>query len=192
MTFAALLLAGGESRRMGRDKATIQFGGRPLWERQLRVLRPLGPERIFVSSRVVPDWLPGGVELILDDPPSRGPLSGLTKALAAIEATHLVALAIDLPFMTTEELACSLELATEHCGVVPSFGGKFEPLGAVYPAEALADFRRALAGSDFSLQSVVRKLAVTGKVKVRPVPEADARLYQNWNEPGDVQVLPEN
>lgn len=190
MTFAALLLAGGESQRMGRDKATIEFGGQPLWERQLQVLRALGPERIFVSARAIPAWLPDDVELLLDDPPSRGPLSGLTKALAAMGTTHLVVLAVDLPFMTAEELNRSLELATGNCGVVPILNGRVEPLAAVYPAEALADFQRRLAGSDFSLQSVVRELVVTGKVKLRPVPEADSRLYQNWNEPGDIQDLP--
>ena len=41
MTFSALLLAGGESRRMGRDKATIEFDGRPLWKRQMELLRAL-------------------------------------------------------------------------------------------------------------------------------------------------------
>jgi molybdenum cofactor guanylyltransferase len=190
MTFAALLLAGGESRRMGRDKATIQFGSQPLWERQLQVLRALGPERIFVSARTTPAWLPDYVELLLDDLPSRGPLSGLTKALVAMGTTHLVVLAVDLPFMIAEELNRSLELATGNCGVVPTLDGRFEPLAAVYPADALADFQRGLAGSDFSLQSVVRELVMAGKVKLRPVPEALARLYQNWNEPGDVEDLP--
>jgi molybdopterin-guanine dinucleotide biosynthesis protein A len=189
-TFVALLLAGGESRRMGRDKATIEFGGCPLWQRQLQVLRALAPERMFVSARAVPAWLPDAVEVLLDDAPSRGPLSGLTKALTVVGRAHLLVLAVDLPFMTAEELRCSLELATEHCGVVPTVAGRAEPLAAVYPAEALADFRRGLESSDFSLQSVIRELAVAGKVKLRQVSEADARLYQNWNEPDDVHVLP--
>jgi molybdopterin-guanine dinucleotide biosynthesis protein A len=187
ITFAALLLAGGESRRMGRDKATMNFRGRPLWERQIQVLRALGPERIFVSARAIPAWLPESVELLLDDPPSRGPLSGLTKALAAIETTHLVVLAVDLPFMSAEALRRSLELAKERCGAVPIIGEQVEPLAAVYPSEAMTDFRGALTGTDFSLQSVVGKLAAAGKVKLRPVPEADVHLYQNWNEPGDVK-----
>lgn len=187
ITFAALLLAGGESRRMGRDKATMDFGGQPLWQRQLQVLRALDPERIFVSARATPAWLPDSVELLLDDPPSRGPLGGLTKALAAIETTHLVVLAVDLPFMTAEELSRSLDLATKRCGAVPIVGEQVEPLAAVYSAEAMADFRGTLAGTDFSLQSIVGQLAATGKVRLRPVPERDAHLYENWNEPGDVR-----
>jgi molybdopterin-guanine dinucleotide biosynthesis protein A len=188
MTFAALLLAGGESRRMGRDKATIEFGGQPLWERQLQVLRRLRPENILVSARTAPDWLPATVQLLLDDAPSRGPLSGLAKALGAIETTHLVVLAVDLPFMTAEELSRSLRLATERCGAVPIIEGRAEPLAAVYPAEAMADFRDALAGSDFSLQSVVRNLAAIDKVKLWRVGKEDAQFYRNVNEPGDFKL----
>jgi molybdopterin-guanine dinucleotide biosynthesis protein A len=188
MTFTAVLLAGGESRRMGRDKATMNFGGQPLWQRQLQMLRGLRPESLMVSARTAPDWLPGDAQLLLDDAPSRGPLGGLTKALASIETMHLVVLAVDLPFMTGEELRRSLKLATEHCGVVPRVGARVEPLAAVYPAVAIVDFRDALAGSDFSLQSIVCRLAAAGKVKLRPVPETDAHLYQNWNQPSDVTL----
>src|SRR3954465_3578690 len=148
MTFSALLLAGGESRRMGRDKATMEFGGQPLWERQLQLLRALGPEKIFVSARMAPAWLPGDVELLLDDPPSRGPLSGLTKALAALRATHLIALAVDMPLMTSDELRRLLEQVTEGWGIVPIVDGQAEPLAAIYPAEAATDFQAALAGAD--------------------------------------------
>jgi molybdopterin-guanine dinucleotide biosynthesis protein A len=183
MTFSGLLLAGGESRRMGRDKATIEFKEQPLWKRQLELLRALIPEEIFVSARTAPAWLPGDVELLLDDPPSRGPLSGLTKALVTLRTTHLIALAVDMPFMTSDELGRLLEQVTEGCGIVPIIGNHAEPLAAIYPAEAGSDFQAALAGRDYSLQTVVHQLAATGKVKLRPVAETDAQLYRSVNEP---------
>jgi molybdenum cofactor guanylyltransferase len=187
MTFSALLLAGGESRRMGRDKAAIEVGGRALWERQLELLHGLSPEKIFVSARTKPSWLSASVELLLDDLPSRGPLSGLTKGLTAMQTTHLIALAIDMPFMTAGELGNLLERATESCGVVATIGNRVEPLAAIYPAEAAEDFKVALAGSDFSLQSLVRKLADVGKVRLWPVQHARARLYRSMNEPDDLK-----
>src|SRR6478735_4246071 len=94
MTLTAVLLAGGESRRMGRDKAMVELGGEPLWQRQLRVLRGLKPEAIFISARSKPDWLPAETDLLLDDPPARGPVGGLARALGAMTTTHLVALAV--------------------------------------------------------------------------------------------------
>lgn len=185
MTFSAVLLAGGESRRMGRDKATIEFEGEPLWKRQLELLQALRPQQLFVSARAKPEWLPPNVDLLLDDPPSRGPLSGLTKALGAMRTTHLIALAVDMPFMTVAELERLLELATDGCGVVPITGERAEPLFAVYPAGAAQDFRFALVGEDFSLQSLVRKLAEARKIRLWAVP--DTNFYRSVNEPSDVK-----
>jgi molybdopterin-guanine dinucleotide biosynthesis protein A len=185
MTLTAVLLAGGESRRMGRDKATIEFDGCPLWKRQLEILRTLGPEKIFVSARTIPSWLPADTEVLLDDPPSRGPLSGLTKALAAMRTTHLIALAIDMPFMTDETLRQLCDLAETSRGVVPVIGARTEPLAAIYPAEAAADFAEALSGADFSLQRVIQELAAGERVRLVAVPVEDEHLYQSVNEPGD-------
>ena len=188
MTLTAVLLAGGESRRMGREKATIEFEGRPLWERQLGILRAVGPETIFVSARTRPPWLPDEVELLLDDSPSRGPLSGLAKALATIQTTHLIALAVDMPFMTSGQLGVLCGWAAEGRGVIPVVADRAEPLAAIYPAEAAGDFATALVGSDFSLQRVVRTLAGDQKVRLVSIPPEHAHFYRSVNEPGDLQL----
>jgi molybdenum cofactor guanylyltransferase len=185
LTFSALLLAGGESRRMGRDKAAVVFRDEPLWRRQLRVLRDLGPEKVFVSARTASSWLPDDTELLLDEPPSRGPLSGLTKALAQMQTSHLVVLAVDMPFVTREQLQVLCSEATEGCGVVPLIGERAEPLAAIYPKESALDCAAALAGTDFSLQPLVRKLVAVGKVRLLSVPSEDEDLYRSINEPGD-------
>jgi molybdopterin-guanine dinucleotide biosynthesis protein A len=185
MTFTALLLAGGESRRMGRDKAAVVFGDEPLWRRQLRILRDLGPEKVFVSARTESSWLPPGTELLLDEPPSRGPLSGLTKALVQMQTSHLLVLAVDMPFVTREHLRLLCSLAEPGCGVVPIIGERTEPLAAIYPAEAAGDFAAALAGTDFSLQRIIRKLAADEKVCLYAIPVKDEHLYRSLNEPSD-------
>lgn len=186
MSLTALLLAGGESRRMGRDKATMECEGRPLWKRQLEVLRAVEPETIFVSARTKPSWLPKDAGLLLDDPPSRGPLSGLTKGLAAMRTTHLIALAVDMPFMTSEQLLSLSTLAQEGRGVVPVIRDQAEPLVAVYPAEVATDFAIAVAGIDFSLRNIIRKLTADDKVRLVSVPATDEHLYRNVNDPGDL------
>ena len=84
MKISAVLLAGGESHRMGKDKATIVFREKPLWQIQLDLLRKLELAEIFISARTDPPWRPSGMQFVSDDPPSRGPLSGLTGALAGI------------------------------------------------------------------------------------------------------------
>lgn len=187
ITLTAVLLVGGESRRMGRDKATIEWGGRPLWERQLELLRALRPEKIFVSARTPPAWLPTTVELLVDNAPSQGPISGLTKGLVEMRTTHLLALAVDMPFMTAGELGSLCERAKTGCGVVPTIAERAEPLAAIYPAEAATDFQAALSDSAFSLQPLVRKLAATGKITLWPVTKETAHLYRSVNEPDDLK-----
>jgi molybdopterin-guanine dinucleotide biosynthesis protein A len=187
MTLTAVLLAGGESRRMGVDKATMVFRGQPLWQRQLDLLRSLRPEKIFVSARKEPSWLPLEAELLLDEPPSRGPLSGLTKALERMQTTHLAALAVDMPLMTSEQMQLLWSLATIGCGVLPMIGDRAEPLAAIYPREAAPYFAAGLAGRDFSLQRLARNLATANQVQMFSVPEKDEYLYRSVNAPGDFQ-----
>jgi molybdopterin-guanine dinucleotide biosynthesis protein A len=72
MTLTAVLFTGGLSRRMGVDKATMQIEGEPLWTRQLRILRELRPDSLWISARSRPEWCSPEIEVILDGPPSRG------------------------------------------------------------------------------------------------------------------------
>src|SRR5207248_1626849 len=188
MKLTAVLLAGGESRRMNTEKATIIFNGEPLWQRQIKLLRHLGPENILVSARAERSWRPVDTELVLDQAPSRGPISGLTAALARTRTSHLVALGIDMPFVTAAQLQHLFHRANAGCGVVPTIGGRAEPLAALYPVEAYADFAAALAGHDWSLQPLVRRLAGEGKIQLVKVSEAEAKLYRSLNEPQDLTL----
>ena len=186
MSFSAVLLAGGESRRMGRDKATLEWRGRPLWEWQMEKLRALKPEKILLSARSDVAWRPADVELILDVPPSRGPLSGLAAALGAIATDHLLALAVDMPFMTTENLQLLYGLAANGTGVIPVLDEKAEPLAAIYPKEAGTVFMEALQSENFSLQPIVRELINLNLLKEMPVSGPARSFYKNINEPRDV------
>jgi molybdopterin-guanine dinucleotide biosynthesis protein A len=185
MTLSAVLLAGGDSLRMGRDKATIVFRGEPLWQRQIGLLRDLHPEKIFVSVRKEPPWLPIEAELLLDEPPFRGPIGGLTRALEQMQTSHLVALAVDMPFMTSEQMRALWGLATIGCGVLPMIDDRAEPLAAIYPREAGGDFITALASDDFSLQRLSHSLVQLDKLRIFQVPQRDAGLFLSVNEPED-------
>src|ERR1051325_7089337 len=104
MSFSAVLLAGGQSRRMGRDKAMIAFRNAPLWQHQLELLRKLEPAQLLVSAATDPSRRPPDVEFVADAQPSRGPLSGISAALSLVTNDHLLALAVDMPFMTENYL----------------------------------------------------------------------------------------
>jgi molybdopterin-guanine dinucleotide biosynthesis protein A len=188
MKISAVLVAGGESRRMGRDKATVLVRAKPLWQIQLELLRKLEPTEIFVSARTDPVWRPADVQFVADDPPSRGPLSGVAASLKQMRAQHLLALAIDMPFMT-EEFLTYLCNQIEPCqGVIAKIDGRFEPLSAIYPREALPNVQSALSGEDFSLQTLVSRLATEGKLRVLSVTSQERNLFLNVNELADLAL----
>src|SRR5947207_8386689 len=179
MSVTAVLLAGGESRRMGRDKATLVFREKPLWQIQLQLLRKLEPLEIFLSARSDPTWRPSDVLFVADAAPSRGPLSGLAAALEQTRTKHLLALAVDMPFMTATYLGSLCALIAPGCGVVPIIDKLAEPLAAIYPAEAVVDLVDGLRSHDFSLQTITAKLAAAGKLRAVAVSAAERKLCRS-------------
>ncbi|HJT45835.1 MAG TPA: molybdenum cofactor guanylyltransferase [Chthoniobacterales bacterium] len=187
-SLSAVLLAGGESRRMGSDKATAIFRDRPLWRNQLRILQAVRPAEILVSARTDPEWRPAQTIFVADVEPSIGPLSGIVAALRHMAGTHLLVLAIDLPMMTSAYLQMLQDETKPGQGVVPVIGNRAEPIAAIYPAET-NEFANAVAGVDHSLQTVVGELARANRVRLLPVAPQDEPLFQNVNSQSDLKAL---
>ena len=188
MNLSAVLLAGGESTRMGRDKATLEWRGLPLWASQFEKLRAL-TSNILISTRSIVPWRPADVKLVIDESPSRGPLSGVAASLAITEADCLLVLAVDMPFITLSHLKEICDWATPGVGAVPVVNGKVEPLAAVYPKRAASIFTEALSGTDHSLQQLVPRLAKLELIRELPLTTAAGRFYRSINYPADLQPL---
>jgi molybdenum cofactor guanylyltransferase len=185
MRCSAVLLAGGKSSRMGRDKALIKFEGQPLWRRQLDTLRRLRPEQLFLSGT-----LPASeVETIADDVADVGPLAGVAAALQKSSSPLLVVLAIDLPLVTTRFLRSLLHLCSERRGVVPQSSQRFEPLAAVYPKNCAPLAAAALQSGDFSMQNFVRAALNQNLLTARKIEDDEAALFTNLNTPADLAAL---
>jgi molybdopterin-guanine dinucleotide biosynthesis protein A len=184
MRCSAVLLAGGKSSRMGRDKAFLEIAGEPLWQRQLATLRHLAPEQLMVSGPGREEW--SEYEIVADECADAGPLAGLAAALRKCATPRLVVLAIDLPEMTTDFLRSLLHLCSDHQGVVPRRSDRFEPLAAVYPAGCAALAEAALRDGDFSMQRFVRRALEQDLLLERSISEAETVLFANLNTPADL------
>jgi len=186
MTLTALLLAGGRSRRMGADKATVTIAGKPLWQRQLVLLSAMRPKALWVSARTAPLWCPPEIEVVTDQSPSHGPLSGVAAGLRRLQTSHLLVLAIDLPQMTTGHLFKLWSHARPGSGVIPLHGDYLEPLCAIYPAEALTAAEEALNSGNASLQPFAQKLLHLSQAQVYDLTPREWPLYLNMNTPADL------
>jgi len=189
VTLTVLLLAGGKSRRMGVDKATMLIGGKPLWQRQIGVLNEVHPNALWVSAQDAPPWCPIGIDQVLDQPPSRGPLSGVVAALSRLRTSHLLVLAIDMPRMTAEHLRKLWSLARSRTGVIPAHNNSLEPLCAIYPANVLLTAETALEGRDWSLQSFCQELISRCEAQRYELGFDERQLYLNMNTPAELLAI---
>jgi len=172
---------------MGRDKATLPFRGKALWQNQLELLRKLKPAEIFISARTDPKWRPHDVTFVADVPPSRGPLSGLAVSMNRMSTSYLLALAIDMPWMSNKYLEFLWAQMEPARGVLPKIADRAEPLAAIYPREAAIETAKALAGTDFSLQSLACDLVAVGRLRAIPVTQQEEKFFRNINELSDLE-----
>ena len=136
MNFSAVILAGGKSSRMGRDKAFLEISGQTLLARQIQTARAAGAMEIFISGRADADYSAFGCGVLKDNYPDGGPLAGIEAALAAATHPLLLVLAVDLPEMNAEFLRQLSTNCKPNTGVVPRIGDELEPLAAFYPKAA--------------------------------------------------------
>ena len=195
---AGFVLAGGQSSRMGADKALVELGGQPLIARALATLREAGLEAQIAGARS-----PLGAFAPVVEDAGLGPLGGVCAALAASSARLGVFLPVDLPLMP----ALLLSYLVEHAGItgaavtVPSVNGFAQTFPAVVDRAALPLFERALQagrggcfaafqsaagemGRTFSILPV-ELLAQAGHV-THPEGLPVALWFLNVNGPGDL------
>lgn len=156
----AFVLAGGQSSRMGRDKATLSLGGRPLVVHALEKLRALGfsPQIVIGQSGSRPD-LAVFAPVIADNYAGLGPLGGIEAALSASDAALNLFLPVDLPLLPVEFLRWMVDRAqqTQALATIPFVQDRPQPLCAVYSRELAPIARAALAAGDAKVMRVVRQ-----------------------------------
>ena len=129
--------AGGESSRMGQDKALMPFLGQPLIQRVADRLAPIADELIVTTNRP-DDYRFLGLPLFPDLKPDRGALGGLYTALSSATCETVAVVACDMPFASASliEAASKLLVQEEADVVIPDSGdGLLEPMHAVYRRE---------------------------------------------------------
>jgi len=140
----AIILAGGNSRRMGQNKALINIGGRPLVEIMARRAAPLA-DKVFISSNrpELFSFLP--FQVVPDICPDQGPLSGLQAVMRKHIFTFYITLACDLPRLPASLISRMLDVAEGFDAVIPrTTDGMAHPLAAVYRRTCLPVIEDAL------------------------------------------------
>ena len=201
-TYDALILAGGQGRRLGGvDKASLVVGGNTLLDRALSAVA--GAERIVVVGRPASP-LPPGIRVASEDPPGGGPVAGIAAGMVYVESRFVVILACDMPLMTASVVdrlvARLVEASDEATGATRSAGvgmpdertppdgvnlvddgGHPQPLAAAYRTAAL---RLALRKVGTQANASMRQLLSHLTISELP---ADARTTLDCDTWSDVE-----
>ncbi len=142
----AIVLCGGQSRRMGRDKASLPFGDETLLERIVRIVSPIVDE-VVVAARA-DQSVPGDFDVVRDPPGAESPMAGLVAGLRTVRAERLFVTACDAPLLSAPFVERLFELSEGYEVAVPRVDGHHMVLTAIYAravlprAEALLEAAR--------------------------------------------------
>ena len=178
-----IILAGGENRRMGADKAFLDIDGRPLIEHILAIFTGMFKKTIIVTN--TPErYRNYGVEVTSDALDIRGPLTGIYSGLLKSTDEYNFVAACDMPFLNTRLISYMEEIAAGQDAVVPAFNGFMEPLHAIYRRGLLSTMEAQIRKQDRRIRGLF------DHIQVRYVTEAEIvrfdplkRSFRNLNTP---------
>src|SRR3970040_374943 len=149
MMISGVILGGGQSTRMGRNKGVIEIRGKRLIDRFVHGLQGIFPEVIIVANT------PGlyddlGVRIVPDLIPDRGSLGGIYTATATATHPWAFVMACDMPFFNPG-LIRHLATLTHGCDAVVPYTGDWEPLFALYAKTCLPEMERLIRAGDLKI-----------------------------------------
>ena len=186
---AAVILAGGKSRRMGRDKLTLELGGETLLESAIsRFSEEFN--HVYLSVADIEKYSDIDIHKIVDLLPGAGPLSGLHAALSTIPGEGLFLVAADLPYSNPKAAMKIITLCGEkEAGIIKLPDGKIEPLFGYYRKTLLARCEKAIASGDFRMTELIASADVRYVAPDELGELWDEKMILNINYPGDYEKI---
>ncbi|MHB8611784.1 MAG: molybdenum cofactor guanylyltransferase [Candidatus Dormibacteraceae bacterium] len=181
MQASLLVLAGGDSRRMGRPKAWLEVGDTYLLRHVAERLAPVFSE--VMVSFAAPEQLeePVPYRVVFDRRPSAGPLAGIEAGLLAARHEVIFAIACDMPYVTQGVAQLAVAAARSCDAAIPRIDGRPEPVCGAYRRSALPFITSAVNTGRFKAAELVAELDVTW------LESLDRQLFRSLNTPGDLE-----
>ncbi|NOG84597.1 MAG: molybdenum cofactor guanylyltransferase [Candidatus Scalindua sp. SCAELEC01] len=158
-TMTAIILAGGKSSRMGRNKALLKIEGTSFIERQIALLHELFDD-IIISANTPSEYAFLPIPVIKDLYPEKGPLGGIYTGLIESSSPYTFFLACDMPFVELPLIRHLKGLTSGVDAVVPKSERGLEPLHAFYSKKCIEPIKKALDHSNLRIISFFSEVSV--------------------------------
>ena len=185
-----VLLAGGNSRRMGEDKRYLVVGEQTLLERGLAVLRAIFQEVLVVIAQDSPS-LDVDARVVRDLVPDCGSLGGLYTGLTQATTPYIFVVACDMPFLDPAVITQFTSRRASADIVMAKLAARLHPMHALYGKRCLPVVDQMIRAQQLKIQGMVSH----SSLRVQYVTEADlltidpsGRSFQNVNTPADLEV----
>ncbi len=183
MQITGIILSGGQSTRMGTDKALIKIGGETLLERAVKLCQPVCSQ-ILISSNSENHNIVGTTR-IADEFPGCGPMSGIYSCLKKAVNGWSFVISVDSTFVPSEFISFLLTQTENAEAVVPFHENGKEPLIALYNSSTMPHFRNQLETGQFKMHFLLERVN-TRFVDVSEWRKRQLYLFHNLNFPDDL------
>ena len=190
-----MVLAGGGSERLGREKAFFEINGKPMIQHVVRKVSKLS-EEIAISCRSSREKLTRmfpRAKVVVDKDGRKGALTGLVSALPEIKSEYTALVTCDCPKIKLEVIKLLFENAKNHGGAVPRWpNGYVEPLQAVYETEKLRKaVNKAWKRGKMKLMEVLNEVPDIVYLSTEKLRKIDPKLesFINVNSLEDIELL---
>ncbi len=187
----AVILAGGMSRRLGRNKALEPFQGEPLIRRVIHRMGQVASNIIIVANdheRVAELDLPERAIPVIDEYPGKGSLGGIYTGLRAAPTEWAVFCACDMPFPSPQLYEALLSRRGSSNAVVPVVDGRPEPIHSAYSKSCLEPIREKLHANELKISGFFDEVSVSyfTEDQVREI-DPDLLSFFNINTQQDLE-----
>jgi molybdopterin-guanine dinucleotide biosynthesis protein A len=192
MNPGAVVLCGGESRRMGRPKCWLPFGPEHLLQRVVRLVGTVARPVVVVAApgQELPE-LPAEVAIVRDPVAGRGPLQGLAAGFAAMpDPVELIyATATDVPFLEPRWITRLVDLIGDADLAIPDIDGHLHPLAALYRKRTILPLLESLLAQDRLRVSSLAEAAAAQVVDEEDLRDLDPGFgtLRNLNDPEEYE-----
>ena len=187
--FSLAIIAGGQSRRMGRDKAFVELAGKPLIERVIEGSADLDQAETILITNKPAQYAHLGLPMYRDILPDKGSLGGIYTALVGAQSPNVLALACDMPFVNSSLLRYMIDQMDDDTDiVVPRLAGYPQGLHAIYKKTCIEAIAAQLAADQLKIirfydQMRVRYLDETDYAAFDP----EGSSFANINTPAELE-----